>query len=48
MVNNLVRLIEKVKVTRITKIPEWVLKYSANKYIKTNKPEIKPLIDYLV
>ena len=46
MTNDLVRLVEKVEVTKIMKIPKWVLEYVTNKYIGANKPDIKLIIDY--
>ena len=48
MTNDLVKLIDQVKVTRRIHIPKWVSRYIINKYILANKPKITPLIDYQV
>jgi len=46
MTNDLVKLVKKVEVTKIIKIPKWVLKYVTNKYIGANNPDAKITIDY--
>jgi len=46
MANDLVRLVEQVKVTRRIRIPKGILRYVAKRYIKANNSDIKPLLDY--